>query len=108
MPAPSTWAGLDLRQLTALRTIAQEGSFRLAARRLGYTRSAVSHQVAALERIVGHRVLDRSRGSRLSLTEVGRVLLGLADSVESALEVARSDVDAMVDREARLLRLGLE
>jgi DNA-binding transcriptional LysR family regulator len=41
-------AGLDLRQLRAVLAIADLGSFRRAAAELGYTQSALSHQVAAL------------------------------------------------------------
>ena len=67
------WLGLDLRHLVALKTIADEGSFGKAAERLGYTQSAVSQQIAALERIVGLRLIERPGGPRpISLTEAGR------------------------------------
>ena len=48
------WIGLELRHLTALQAIAETGSFKGAAARLGYTPSAISQQIASLERIVGH------------------------------------------------------
>ena len=51
------WLGLDLRHLIALKAIADEGSFGKAAERLGYTQSAISQQIAALERIVGLRLI---------------------------------------------------
>ena len=54
----------------------RRGSFGRAAQRLGYTQSAVSQQIATLERIVGERLLDRPGGPRpVSLTEAGELLL---------------------------------
>ena len=68
------WLGLDLRHLIALKAIADEGSFGKAAERLGYTQSAISQQIAALERIVGLRLIERPGGPRpISLTEAGRI-----------------------------------
>ena len=67
------WLGLDLRHLLALTAIAEEGSFGRAAERLGYTQSAISQQIATLERIVGLRLVERPGGPRpISLTEAGR------------------------------------
>ena len=70
--APDTWLGLELRHLIALKAIAEEGTFGRAAKRLGYTQSAISQQIAMLERIVGRRLIDRPGGPRpVSLTEAG-------------------------------------
>ena len=56
------------------------GSITAAARSLGYTQSAVSRQIAALEASIGGRLLDRhARG--VELTERGRCLLVHADAV---------------------------
>ena len=41
---------VDLKELRALVAVADRGSFRAAAKSLGYTQSAISHQIAALER----------------------------------------------------------
>src|SRR5919106_457238 len=72
---PDRWLGVELRHLAALQAISAEGTFGKAARRLGYTQSAVSQQIATLERIVGERLLDRPGGPRpVTLTEAGRRL----------------------------------
>jgi DNA-binding transcriptional LysR family regulator len=69
-------ADLELRHLIALRAVAEEGTFAKAGRRLGFTQSAISQQVAALERTVGEPVFDRPGGPRpVRLTPCGRVLL---------------------------------
>jgi DNA-binding transcriptional LysR family regulator len=67
---------LDLRHLVALDAVAAEGTFARAAERLGYTQSAVSQQIAALERTVGQKVFDRPGGPRpVELTPFGAELL---------------------------------
>src|SRR5918999_2033478 len=70
------WLRLELRYLAALEAIAATGSFGGAADRLGYTQSAVSQQIAALERLVGQPLIDRPGGRRpVGLTEAGSLLL---------------------------------
>src|SRR5262245_54858821 len=49
------WLSVEVRHLTALRTVAEEGTFGAAALKLGYAQSAISAQIAALERFVGKR-----------------------------------------------------
>ena len=67
---------LELRHLAALDAVATEGTFGRAALRLGYTQSAVSQQIAALERLVGAALFDRPGGPRpVELTPLGDLLL---------------------------------
>ena len=64
---------LAMRHLVAFETVAEERSFTRAARRLGYTQSAVSHQMATLERLVGKQLIERPKGSEAAtLTEGAR------------------------------------
>jgi molybdate transport repressor ModE-like protein len=105
--ALSEWSGLDLRHLAALEAIAREGSVSRAAVRLGYTQSAVSQQLRALERIVGVTLVSRSPGARsVELTEAGRQLLGHADAIAGHLETARADLAAFSDGRVGELRIG--
>jgi DNA-binding transcriptional LysR family regulator len=104
---PDRWLGLDLRHLVALKTIADEGSFGKAAERLGYTQSAISQQIATLERIVGLRLIERPGGPRpISLTEAGRILLRHADAIQARLLAAKADMDALEAGDAGRLRVG--
>jgi DNA-binding transcriptional LysR family regulator len=101
------WLGLDLRHLVALKTIADEGSFGRAAERLGYTQSAISQQIAALERIVGLRLIERPGGPRpISLTEAGRILLRHAEAIQARLLAAKADMTALEAGDAGRLRVG--
>jgi DNA-binding transcriptional LysR family regulator len=101
------WLGVEIRYLAALRAVAQEESFGRAAERLGYTQSAISQQIGALERIVGRRLVERAGGRRaVSLTEAGRVLLEHAIAIEARVQAARADMAALDDGTAGLLRLG--
>ena len=65
------WLGVELRHFLALEAVAREGSFGRAAKALGYTQSAVSQQVAQLERVVGQRLVDRPGGPRVVLIGYG-------------------------------------
>ncbi len=102
------WAGLELRHLIALQAVAEERSFNRAAERLGYTQSAVSHQIAALESLVGQRVVERARGQRsVSLTQAGALLAKHADAIVARLRAAQADYAALSEGVAGLLRVGI-
>src|SRR5581483_5366544 len=102
------WLGIELRHLAALVAVARERSFRGAAARLGYVPSAISSQIAALERAVGTRLVERSRGpSRVRLTDAGELLLTHAESILSRLKAAQADLGEHVDGAASTLRVGI-
>ena len=90
------WSGIEMRHLVALDAVAREGSFRRAATRLGYVQSAISHQIAALEALIGKRLIDRSRGTRpLALTPAGEILLSHADALIARVRAAQADLAAL-------------
>ena len=104
---PSEWLGVEVRHFAALQALADSGSFGRAATRLGYTQSAVSQQIATLERIVGERLVERPGGPRpVSLTEAGRLLLRHAESIVARLQAAHADLQALQAGEAGTLRVG--
>jgi DNA-binding transcriptional LysR family regulator len=101
------WLDIQLRHLAALQAIAEEGSFRRAAVRLGYTQSAISQQIAVLERIVGEQLIDRPGGPRpISLTAAGRLLLRHAEAVLARAQAAQADLAALAAGEGGCLRVG--
>src|ERR1700722_16718976 len=66
--------GIDLKALRALVAVADQGSFRSAARSLGYTQSAISHRIGMLERALDAPLFTRpgGRGS-VTMTVAGDV-----------------------------------
>ena len=102
-----SWLGLEFRHLAALQAVADEGSFNGAARRLGYTQSAISQQIASLERIVGLRVVERVHGKKtLGLSVAGKTLLAHATAIQARLGAAKTDIDALARGTAGPLRIG--
>jgi DNA-binding transcriptional LysR family regulator len=96
-----------LRHLVALQAVGQDRSFRRAAERLGYVQSAVSQQIAFLERRLGARLVHRNRGPKLvSLTEAGTVVLGHVEEILAQLRVAQADVAALSEGRVGALRVG--
>ena len=103
-----SWLGVELRHLAALDALENEGSFGRAATKLGYTQSAVSQQIATLERIVGEKLVERPGGPRpVALTEAGQLLLRHARAIVSRLQAAQSDLAALSAGEAGSLRVGI-
>jgi molybdate transport repressor ModE-like protein len=102
------WLGVEMRHFAALEAVARTGSFNRAARELGYTQSAVSQQIAQLERIVGQRLFNRPGGPRkVEPTEAGLLLLRHADAIVAQLDAARADMAALAQGEAGTLRVGI-
>jgi DNA-binding transcriptional LysR family regulator len=107
MTKPDPWLGVEMRHLAALDAIASERSFSRAARKLGYTQSAVSQQLALLERIVGERLVERPGGPRpVSLAPAGEVLLRHARRVVDQLGAAQTDLAAWSAGRVGRLRVG--
>ena len=105
---PDRWLGVELRHFLALEAVAREGSFGKAATALGYTQSAVSQQIATLERIVGQRLVERPGGPKpVSLTEAGRLLLTHAEAIAARVAAAQADLVALLEGEAGTLRVGV-
>jgi molybdate transport repressor ModE-like protein len=105
--AEAAWIGLEIRHLAALEAVAREGSFRGAAQRLGYVQSAISHQILALERVVGVTLVQRTRGSRRSvLTPAGEALLEHASAILARVRIAQTDLASVAGERGAVFRVG--
>lgn len=96
---------LDVRRMRVLREVATQGSFSAAAEALAYTQSAVSQQIAALEREAGTLLVDRSaRGVRM--TDAGRALVAHADVILARLQDAEAELGAIAGLRGGRLRMS--
>ncbi len=96
---------LDVRRLRALRELADRGTIAAAADALRLTPSAVSQQLAALERDVGHALVEPN-GRTVRLTPSASVLLTHADQLFAQLERLETDLDAVRDGATGTVRIG--
>jgi len=96
---------LDLRRLRALHAVVTTGSVKDAAARLGYTPSAVSQHIAALERETGTVLLERA-GRGIRPTESGRLLAGHATALLERLAETEAALEALKAGELGVLRLA--
>jgi DNA-binding transcriptional LysR family regulator len=95
---------LDVKRMRVLREVAARGSFSGAAEALSYTQSAVSQQIAALEREAGTVLVERSaRGVRL--TDAGTALVAHADAILARLDAAERELEAIAGLRGGHLRL---
>ena len=95
-----TMHDVDLRQLAALIAVVEEGTYARAASRVGFTQSAISQQIASLEKSAGITVFDRPKGPKpVELTPAGHLVLEYA---RRTLANA-TDIDTGLDR----LRRGI-
>jgi DNA-binding transcriptional LysR family regulator len=98
---------LDMRLIVTFDAVAVEGTFGRAAERLGYTQSAVSQQIASLERVIGAKVFDRPGGPRpVELTPLGARLLEHGRSLLTQLDRIADDLDRFRVGDAGRLRVG--
>jgi molybdate transport repressor ModE-like protein len=96
---------LDVRRMRILREVAAHGSFSAAAEALAYTQSAISQQIAALEREVGTKLVERNaRGIRL--TDAGEALVRHTESVLSNLAEAEAELEAIAGIRGGRVRLA--
>ena len=95
---------LDVRRLRVLREVVARGSFSAAADALHLSQSAVSQQVAALEREVGLQILERSSEGP-KLTPAGERLSSHADAVIARLDEAERELADIAGLEGGRLRL---
>jgi molybdate transport repressor ModE-like protein len=96
---------LDLKRLRVLAEVARRGSFSAAADALYLSQSAVSQQVANLEREVGMPLLERTR-SGPKLTSAGRTLVTHAEAAIARLEEAEHELAAIAGLEGGELRIA--
>ncbi len=97
---------MDLQQLRYVVEVASTSSFTRAAERCFVTQSALSHQIAALEREIGQRLFLRS-SRRVQLTEAGEAFLIQARIAVAAADRAAEDAAAADARVVGTLRLGV-
>jgi len=95
---------LDVKRLRVLREVISSGSFSGAADKLHLSQSAVSQQVAALEREVGQPLLERTSDGP-KLTQAGEVLLSHGDAVIARLEEAERELAEIAGLEGGRVRL---
>src|SRR4051794_977061 len=104
------WLIIEMRHLAALAAISREGTLGDAALSLGYVQSAVSGQLAMLERLVGARLVERSQGhGTQTLTEAGVLLLAHSRDILHELDAARQGIarSAEPEPESDGLRVGI-
>lgn len=102
------WDALEVRHLKAFRAVAHTRSFARAAVDLGYTQSAISMQIASLEKAVGARLFERGSGRReVALTRGGEVLLEHVDALLQGVAAAQLGMQRVLAAAERPpLRLG--
>jgi DNA-binding transcriptional LysR family regulator len=96
---------MEFQQLRYVLAVAETGSFTRAAERCLVVQSALSHQVARLERELGARLFERT-SRRVRLTPAGEAFLPAARQCLDAAERARAEVAAAVGEVRGRLAVG--
>ncbi|WP_414169870.1 LysR substrate-binding domain-containing protein [Streptoverticillium reticulum] len=96
---------LNLDRLRTLNAVARHGSVSAAADGLHVTTSAVSQQLAKLERETGQQLLAK-QGRGVRLTDAGRLLAEHASRILSQVELAQADLEAQRGQAVGELVLG--
>jgi DNA-binding transcriptional LysR family regulator len=94
---------LDARRLRTLEAVLEHRSFGAAAAALGYTQSAVSQQIAELERAVGLPLLERRP---VRPTAAGEIALDAARATGTLLDAAATELRALRDGTGGTVRIG--
>ncbi|MFF9016749.1 LysR family transcriptional regulator [Streptomyces sp. NPDC014870] len=97
---------MDLQQMRYVVAVAETSSFTRAAERCLVVQSALSHQIAKLERELGARLFDRT-SRRVRLTPAGAAFLPAARQSLEAAERAAAEVAAAVGEVRGRLAVGL-
>ncbi|MFD6286624.1 LysR family transcriptional regulator [Streptomyces sp. NPDC060205] len=95
---------VSLTALRVLRAVAEQGTFTAAAVSLGYTQSAVSRQIASIERAAGTELLERRRDG-VRLTAAGHVVLRRATVVLDEIDATARELSGLPGQ-AGTVRLG--
>ncbi|MFE7639677.1 LysR family transcriptional regulator [Kitasatospora sp. NPDC057518] len=95
---------VSLTALRVFRAVAEQGTFTAAAQALGYTQSAVSRQIASIERAAGAELLERRREG-VRLTAAGRVVMRHATVVLEEIDAAARELSGRPE-EGGTVRLG--
>ncbi|MEV8524222.1 LysR family transcriptional regulator [Streptomyces sp. NPDC052000] len=85
---------VSLTALRVFRAVAEQGTFTAAAVSLGYTQSAVSRQMASIERATGAELLERRRDG-VRLTAAGRVVMRRATVVLDEIEATARELSGL-------------
>ena len=96
---------LGVWRLQLLREISRRGSIKAAAEAMEITPSAVSQQLAILEREAGVQLLEKS-GRRVRLTEAAQRLVRHADTITGAIAAAEADLASMQQAVTGTLRVS--
>ena len=102
---PNVSPNLELRHLRYFLAVARELHFGRAARRLGMAQPPLSQQIAALEKLLGATLFDRS-SKPVRLTNAGQALLAEADRILSLSERLRAVVASAASGEGGVLTVG--
>lgn len=97
---------VDLKQLTAVVTVADVGSVTRAARLLGVVQPAVTRQVRALEEEIGVPLFDRTRHGMIPTT-AGEMLIDRARRALNELERARAELGTDPEAVAGIVTVGV-
>jgi DNA-binding transcriptional LysR family regulator len=101
-------SGIGLRELRAVLAVAELGSFRRAAAELGYTQSALSHQVSALEAALGRPLFHRPGGrGQVRLTPAGEAVCRRARRALGEVEAMAADAEEAERGESARVRVGV-